>query len=47
MGNECPECETPAKDCKMRDIFKDEPRNRDDLDLSHIKKGEYRMKSRK
>jgi len=25
----------------MRDIFKEQPKNRDDLDLSHIKKGDY------
>lgn len=28
-------------ECKMRDIFKEQPKNRDDLDLSHIKKGDY------
>lgn len=44
MGNECPECETPSNDCKMRDVFKEQPRNRADLDLSEIKKGQYKRK---
>lgn len=46
MGNECPECETPANQCKMRDVFKEQPRNRTDLDLSEIKKNEYKRKLR-
>lgn len=31
----------------MRDVFKEQPKNRDDLDLSHIKKGEYKKKTSK
>ena len=47
MGNHCPECETPIGECKPRDVLKEQPRNRDDLDLSHIKKGDYKKKTSK
>lgn len=47
MGNHCPECETPSGDCRARDTLKEQPRNRDDLDLSHIKKGDYKKKTGK
>ena len=45
MGNECSECEPAVGECKMRDVFKEQPRNRADLDLSEIKKGEYKRKA--
>lgn len=33
MGNECPACETPINACTVRDVLKEQNRQRDDLDL--------------
>ena len=47
MGNECSDCDNPANECVARDKLKEIPRNRTDLDLSEIKKGEYKKRVEK